>query len=461
MPNMTPNKTAMPEQDPKVRARNYEEVAMGYTREMAMEEAERCLSCPNQPCRNGCPVNINIRDFIAKVKEGDFAEAYKIITDTNSMPAVCGRVCPQETQCESLCVRGIKNEPVGIGRLERFVADWAMENGVASTPPAEKTGHRVAVIGSGPASLTCAADLAKLGHAVTVFEAFHTAGGVLMYGIPEFRLPKAIVQKEVQGLRDLGVDIELNTVVGRTVTIDDLKEEGYEAIFIGTGAGLPTFMNIPGENLSGVYSSNEFLTRNNLMKAYLFPEYDTPIIKGNHVVVVGGGNVAMDSARSALRLGAEKVSIVYRRSEAEMPARVEEVHHAKEEGIVFEMLTNPIGVKGDENGRVTGVTCLRMELGEPDDSGRRRPVEVAGSEFTIPADVFVVAIGQTPNPLIAQTTEGLETNRHGCIVADEETMATSIPGVYAGGDIVTGAATVILAMGAGKQAAASMHEYLK
>ena len=461
MANMQMVKTPMPEQAPQERIHNFEEVARGYTLEMAMQEAERCLQCKNAPCVSGCPVNVHIPNFIALLRQGDLSGAYDEIRKENLMPAVCGRVCPQEVQCESKCVRGIKGQPVAIGRLERFVADTAAEKAEGKAPEkAASNGKKVAVIGSGPASLTCAAELARKGYQVTVMEAFHTAGGVLMYGIPEFRLPKKIVSQEIEGLRDLGVEIETNTVVGKVVTIDELKEQGYEAIFIGTGAGLPSFMHIPGENFNGVYSSNEFLTRTNLMKAYRCPEYDTPIIRGKQVVVVGAGNVAMDSARCALRLGAEQVSIVYRRSEAEMPARAEEVHHAKEEGVIFRLLSNPVELLGDEKGNVTGAKCIRMDLGEPDASGRRRPVPVPGSEFIVPCDVAIIAIGQTPNPLIAATTQGLVTNRHGCIHADEEGR-TDLEGVFAGGDIVTGAATVILAMGAGKTAARAMDEYLQ
>ncbi len=461
MPNMSLNKVAMPEQEPNVRNKNFEEVTLGYTEEMAKEEAQRCLNCKHKPCIGGCPVMVKIPEFIALVAEGKFEEAYNKIQETSSLPAVCGRVCPQETQCEKFCVRGIKGEPVAIGRLERFVADWYMKNVSAKTEKPQPNGKKVAVVGAGPSGLTCAGDLAKLGYEVTVFEAFHTPGGVLVYGIPEFRLPKDIVAAEVDKLRDLGVNIMTNMVIGKVLSVDELlNEEGYDAVFIGTGAGLPSFMKIDGESLNGVYSANEFLTRINLMKAYKFPEYDTPIYVGKNVVVVGGGNVAMDAARSAKRLGAENVYIVYRRSEEEMPARNEEIHHAKEEEIEFKLLNNPVKINGDENGWVKSVTCVKMELGEPDASGRRRPVPVEGSEFDIDADVVVVAIGQTPNPLIKNTTPDLETNKWGCIVAKEETGATSKTGVYAGGDVVTGAATVILAMGAGKTAAASIDEYL-
>ena len=461
MPNMSLNKVAMPEQEPNVRNKNFEEVTLGYTEEMAKEEAQRCLNCKHKPCIGGCPVMVKIPEFIALVAEGKFEEAYNKIQETSSLPAVCGRVCPQETQCEKFCVRGIKGEPVAIGRLERFVADWYMKNVSAKTEKPKPNGKKVAVVGAGPSGLTCAGDLAKMGYEVTVFEAFHTPGGVLVYGIPEFRLPKDIVAAEVGKLRDLGVNIMTNMVIGKVLSVDELlNEEGYDAVFIGTGAGLPSFMKIDGESLNGVYSANEFLTRINLMKAYKFPEYDTPIYVGKNVVVVGGGNVAMDAARSAKRLGAENVYIVYRRSEEEMTARNEDIHHAKEEEIEFKLLNNPVKINGDENGWVKSVTCVKMELGEPDASGRRRPVPVEGSEFDIDADVVVVAIGQTPNPLIKNTTPDLETNKWGCIVAKEETGATSKTGVYAGGDVVTGAATVILAMGAGKTAAASIDEYL-
>mgnify|MGYP002557443041 FL=1 len=460
MANMAPNKIPMPEQAPDVRNKNYLEVALGYSEEQAVEEATRCINCKNKPCMNGCPVGVQIPDFISKIAEGKFAEAYEIITQTNSLPAVCGRVCPQETQCESKCVRGIKNEPVAIGRLERFAADYYLNHCERKTPDIKKNGHKVAIIGSGPAGLTCAGDLAKLGYDVTIFEAFHAAGGVLVYGIPEFRLPKAIVAQEVEGLKKLGVKIETNTVIGKTFSIDDLFEAGFEAIFIGSGAGLPMFMNIEGENLNGVYSANEYLTRINLMKAYK-EGYDTPISKNSSVAVVGGGNVAMDAARCAKRMGAENVYIVYRRSEEEMPARREEIHHAKEEGIIFKFLNNPLRIIGDENGQVTGMECIQMELGEPDASGRRRPVPVKDSNFILDVDAVIMSIGTSPNPLIRTTTPGLEANKWGCIVADEATGATSREGVYAGGDAVTGAATVILAMGAGKDAAKAMDEYLK
>jgi len=448
----------MPEQEPNIRNRNFKEVALGYTAEMAMEEASRCLNCKHMPCVSGCPVNVKIPNFIKEVAAGNFAEAAAIIKQTSNLPSICGRVCPQETQCESKCVRGIKAQPVAIGRLERFAADYAMEHGIKAEP-VEKNGRKVAVIGSGPAGLTCAGDLAKKGYDVTVFEALHTAGGVLMYGIPQFRLPKELVRREIATVEELGVKIETDTVVGRTITMDDLREEGYEAFFVGSGAGLPNFMRMPGENLNGVYSANEFLTRINLMRAYDFPNTDTPVKVGKEVAVVGGGNVAMDAARCAKRLGADTVYIVYRRSEEEMPARKEEVHHAKEEGIVFKMLTNPVEVVG-EDGWVAGLKCVDMELGEPDASGRRRPVAKEGSEHVLNVQTVVIAIGNSPNPLIKATTPGLETNKKGCIVADENGL-TSIEGVYAGGDTVTGAATVILAMGAGKKAAAAIDAYLQ
>lgn len=448
------------EQDPKVRATNFEEVCLGYNKEEAMAEAERCLHCKNAKCVQGCPVNIDIPGFIAEVKEGNVEKAFKIIGQDSSLPAICGRVCPQETQCEGKCIRGIKSDPVAIGKLERFVADWALENGVKPTPAAEKNGHKVAVIGSGPAGLTCAGDLAKKGYDVTIFEALHKAGGVLVYGIPEFRLPKdKVVAKEVENVRSLGVKIEKNVIIGKSVTIDELLgDEGFEAVFIGSGAGLPMFMGIPGEQAKGVFSANEFLTRNNLMKAFR-EDYDTPIACGKKVVVVGGGNVAMDAARTALRLGAE-THIVYRRSEKELPARAEEVHHAKEEGIIFDLLTNPKEILVDENDNVTGIRLIRMELGEPDASGRRRPVEVPGSEYEIEADTVIMSLGTSPNPLISSTTIGLDVNKRKCIIAEEETGATSKEGVYAGGDAVTGAATVILAMGAGKVAAKGIDEFI-
>ena len=457
MPNMSLKKVAMPVQDPEVRCHNFEEVTTGYTEEMAIEEANRCLHCKHRPCVNGCPVNVNIPDFIEQVKEGNFEEAYNIISVTSSLPAVCGRVCPQESQCEKYCVRGIKGEPVGIGRLERFVADWHREHASKKVEKPESNGHKVAVVGAGPAGLTCAGDLAKKGYDVTVFEALHVAVGVLMYGIPQFRLPKEIVQKEIDTLKDLGVKIITNFVVGRTDTIDALQEEGFEAIFIGSGAGLPNFMNLEGENLKGVYSANEFLTRINLMKAYK-EDSPTPIQHPKKCVVVGGGNVAMDAARSAKRLGAE-VHIVYRRSLEELPARKEEVEHAMEEGIIFDLLCNPVKVLGDDSGWINGMECIRMELGEPDASGRRRPVEIPGSEFVIDCDCMIMSIGTSPNPLIRSTTEGLEVNRKGCLIVDE-TGKTSRDTIYAGGDAVTGAATVISAMGAGKKAAASIDELL-
>ena len=458
--NMDPKKTPMPEQDPKVRTTNFNEVALGYTEEMAVNEAMRCLQCKNQPCVQGCPVNVKIPEFIALIAERRFDEAYNKIRETNGLPAICGRVCPQETQCEKYCVRGIKGEPVGIGRLERFAADYAISKGVEQPVCGAPIGKKAAIIGSGPAGLTCAADLAKMGVDVTVFEAFHAPGGVLIYGIPEFRLPKDLVKKEIDALVCMGVKIETNMVMGRVLTIDDLKAMGYDAIFIGTGAGLPSFMGIPGENLNGVYSANEFLTRINLMKGYKFPEADTPVVRHKRVAVIGGGNVAMDAARCAKRLGAEEVYIVYRRSEKEMPARVEEVHHAKEEGIIFHLLVNPTEILGTEDGYVRGMRLIRMELGEPDSSGRRRPIPVPGSEYDIELDAVVVAIGQSPNPLLRSTTPVLETHKWGGIIVDEETCATSIEGVYAGGDAVSGAATVILAMGAGKKAAKAMYEYM-
>ena len=459
MANLSLTKTPMPEQDPNIRNRNFDEVALGYTEEMAKEEAARCLNCKNRPCTSGCPVNVRIPDFIAQIVDGNYEEAYKIITSTNCLPAVCGRVCTQETQCESKCVRGAKGESVGIGRLERFVADYHMAHVTEDAPAIEKNGHRVAVIGSGPSGLTCAGDLARLGYEVTIFEAFHKAGGVLVYGIPEFRLPKAIVQREVENLQSLGVEVRTNFVIGKTMTIDEIFEEGYEAVFIGSGAGLPSFMGIEGESLIGVYSANEYLTRVNLMKAYL-DNYDTPIRKSHSVAVVGGGNVAMDAARTAKRLGAEHVYIVYRRSEDEMPARAEEVHHAKEEGIEFMCLNNPTRILGGENGEVRSIEVISMELGEPDASGRRRPVAISGSEHEIEVDTVIMSIGTSPNPLIRSTTEGLDATSRGCLVADEN-MATTRPGVFAGGDAVTGAATVILAMGAGKKAAVSIDKYIK
>ncbi len=454
------NKVPVREQDAKVRAANFEEVCLGYNKEEAVCEAQRCINCKNAQCIKGCPVAINIPGFIEKVKDGDIEAAYQIISESSALPAVCGRVCPQESQCEGKCIRGIKGEPISIGKLERFVADWARENNVKPEGAKEKKGKKVAVIGSGPAGLTCAGDLAKMGYDVTIFEALHEAGGVLVYGIPEFRLPKkAVVQKEIENVKSLGVKIETNVVIGKSVTIDELmKDEGFDAVFIGSGAGLPKFMGIPGEQANGVFSANEYLTRSNLMKA--FDEgSDTPIMRGKEVAVVGGGNVAMDAARTALRLGAN-VHIVYRRSEEELPARVEEVHHAKEEGIIFDLLTNPVEIIADENGWVCGMKCIRMELGEPDASGRRRPVEIPGSEFVMDVDTVIMSLGTSPNPLISSTTEGLEVNKWKCIIADEEHGKTTKEGVYAGGDAVTGAATVILAMGAGKAAAKGIDEYL-
>lgn len=460
MPNMSRNKVKMPEQSPNVRNKNFLEVALGYTEEMAIEEAQRCLQCKNRPCVEGCPVNVQIPEFVKLLAEGKFEEAYNKVRETNSLPAICGRVCPQESQCENLCVRAKKGEAVGIGRLERFVADWYMANREVKVEKADKLNRKVAVVGSGPAGLSCAGDLAKMGYDVIIFEAFHTPGGVLMYGIPEFRLPKALVQREIDTVRMLGVEIKTNMVIGKVLSIDELVEEGYEAVFIGSGAGLPSFMGISGENLNGVYSANEFLTRINLMKAYKFPNCDTPVKVGKNVVVVGGGNVAMDAARSAKRLGAEKVYIVYRRSEAEMPARLEEVHHAREEGIIFKLLTSPTKIVGTEDGWVKGMECAEMELGEPDSSGRRRPVVKQGSEHFVDVETVVIAIGQSPNPLIKSAMPDLNTKKWGGIIVEEETGATSKKGVYAGGDAVTGAATVILAMGAGKKAAKAIDEYL-
>jgi len=453
-------KVPVREQDPKVRATNFDEVCLGYNKEEAVEEANRCIGCKNAKCMEGCPVKINIPGFVGEVKAGNFEAAYQVISESSALPAICGRVCPQESQCEGRCIRGIKGEPVSIGKLERFVADWARENRIKPAAAARKNGKKVAVIGSGPAGLTCAGDLAKLGYDVTIFEALHKAGGVLVYGIPEFRLPKdGVVLPEVENVKSLGVKIETDVIIGKSVTIDELmEEEGFDAVFIGSGAGLPKFMGIPGETACGVCSANEYLTRNNLMKAF-DENYDTPIVRGKKVAVVGGGNVAMDAARTALRLGAE-VHIVYRRSEEELPARVEEVHHAKEEGIIFDLLTNPTEILVDESGWVKGIRCIRMELGEPDASGRRRPVEVPGSEFDIEVDTVIMSLGTSPNPLISSTTKGLEVNKRQCIVASEDVGATSKPGVFAGGDAVTGAATVILAMGAGKDAARGIHEYL-
>ncbi len=462
MPNMNTEKLKMPEQAPDIRNKNFKEVALGYTEEMAVEEAQRCLNCKNKPCISGCPVHVRIPEFIAEVAKGNFLEAYQVITDTNALPAICGRVCPQESQCESKCVRGIKGEPVAIGRLERFVADWYMQNHGNDMPQKPvSNGKKVAVIGSGPSGLACAGDLAKLGYDVTIFEAFHTAGGVLVYGIPEFRLPKSIVQKEIDKLSALGVNIMTNMVIGKVLSIDELMEDmDFDAVFVGSGAGLPSFMGIEGEALVGVYSANEYLTRINLMKSYI-EEYDTPIKKSKAVAVVGGGNVAMDAARCAKRLGAEQVYIVYRRSETEMPARLEEIHHAKEEGIEFRILTNPVKILNDGNGKVAGIECQIMELGEPDASGRRRPVAVEGSNFVLDVDTVVMSIGTSPNPLIRSTTKGLETNKKGCLIVNEDTNETTRQGIYAGGDAVTGAATVILAMGAGKKAAESIDDYLK
>ena len=454
-------KVPVREQAPKVRATNFEEVCLGYNKEEAMEEANRCLGCKKAKCMEGCPVSINIPGFVHEVKEGNFEKAYQIIGESSALPAVCGRVCPQETQCEGKCIRGLKGEAVSIGKLERFVADWAKEYGIKPVPAAQKNGHKVAVIGSGPSGLTCAGDLAKMGYDVTIFEALHKAGGVLVYGIPEFRLPKdKVVAAEVENVKSLGVKIETNVIIGKSVTIDELlKDEGFEAVFIGSGAGLPMFMGIPGEQANGVFSANEYLTRNNLMKAFR-EDYDTPIAHGKKVAVVGGGNVAMDAARTALRLGAE-VHIIYRRSEAELPARKEEVHHAKEEGVQFDLLCNPVEILTDDKDWVTGIKCIRMELGEPDASGRRRPVEIPGSEFTIDVDTVIMSLGTSPNPLISSTTIGLDVNKRKCIIADEEFGKTSKEGVYAGGDAVTGAATVILAMGAGKAGARGIDEYIK
>lgn len=460
MANMQEAKTPMPEQDPNVRNKNFEEVTLGYTEEMAINEAKRCINCKHKPCISGCPVNVRIPEFVTEVANGNFQAAYEIITSTNALPAICGRVCPQETQCEGKCVRGIKNEPVSIGRLERFVADWAMANLKLELTKPEPNGKKVAVIGAGPAGLSCAGDLAKQGYDVTMYEAFHKAGGVLVYGIPEFRLPKSIVAKEIETLEQLGVKIMTDMVIGRVFSIDELFEEmGFDAVFIGSGAGLPTFMGIEGEGLVGVYSANEYLTRTNLMKGY-DDNYDTPIRKSKSIAIIGGGNVAMDAARCAKRLGAENVYIVYRRSEAEMPARLEEIHHAKEEGIIFKLLTNPVKIVGDENGMVNGLECVEMELGEADESGRRRPVAKEGSNFVLDVDSVIMSIGTSPNPLLRTTTEGLDANKWGCLVADDS-MKTTKEGVYAGGDAVTGAATVILAMGAGKIAAASIDEYVK
>ncbi len=459
MPNMQKKKTPMPEQEPDIRNKNWDEVTRGYKEEDAVNEARRCLNCKNKPCVNGCPVAVKIPEFIGAIAEGNFAKGYDIIKQTNSLPAICGRVCPQETQCEEKCVRAVKGESVGIGRLERFCADWARKNNyIEKIEISPANGIKVAVVGSGPAGLTCAGDLAKEGFDVTVYEALHTTGGVLVYGIPEFRLPKAIVKSEIDALKELGVKFELDTVIGRTVTVDELFEEGCQAVFIGSGAGLPSFMNIPGENSVGVYSANEYLTRINLMKAYR-DDYATPLKTSRITAVVGGGNVAMDAARCAKRLGAEKVYIVYRRSEEEMPARIEEIHHAKEEGIIFLLLTNPVKITADASGVVTSMTCIKMELGEPDASGRRRPVTIPGSEFDIEVDTVIIAVGTSPNPLIRSTTPGLETDKKGCLITSDG-VTTTREGIYAGGDAVTGAATVILAMGAGKQAADKIREYI-
>ena len=461
--NLDPKKCPMPSQDPNVRNKNFQEVALGYTAEMAVNEAKRCLNCPKKPCVEGCPVSIKIPEFIQKIAAGDFEGAYQVLAQDSALPAVCGRVCPQESQCEGRCTRGLKEgcESVGIGRLERFAADWHREHSTAQATAPASNGHKVAIIGAGPSGLTCAGDLAKLGYKVTVFEALHVAGGVLMYGIPEFRLPKAIVQSEIDGLKALGVDFETNMVIGKVLTIDELMQEySYEAVYIASGAGLPRFMGIPGESLKGVYSANEYLTRTNLMKAYL-PDSKTPIAKSKAVAVCGGGNVAMDAARCAKRLGAETVYIVYRRGMAELPARREEVEHAEEEGIIFKTLCNPVEVLGDENGWVRGMTCIEMELGEPDESGRRRPIEKKGSEFELEVDTMIMALGTSPNPLIRTTTPGLDADRHGCIITNGDDGLTSREAVYAGGDAVTGAATVILAMGAGKDAAKAIHQYIQ
>jgi glutamate synthase (NADPH/NADH) small chain len=465
MPKLDLNRVSMPRQDPKERAKNFNEVALGYTEEQAKYEANRCIQCPKRPCVNGCPVNVDIPEFIKALREDNMPEAVRILKSKNALPGICGRVCPQETQCEEVCTLAKRGAPIAIGRLERYVADWERKNQPATEAQApdipKPTGKRVAVVGSGPAGLTAAADLAKMGHSVTIFEALHVGGGVLMYGIPEFRLPKEIVQAEVKYVESLGADLVLDSVIGKIDTVDELLASGYDAVFLGTGAGLPMFMNIPGENLCGIYSANEFLTRTNLMKAYLFPVYDTPLSVGKRVAVIGGGNVAMDSARCALRLGAEEVYVIYRRSEVEMPARREEVENAMEEGIIFKFLTNPVEFIGNEQGWVTSMKCIEMELGEPDESGRRRPIPKKGSEFTIDVDTVVVALGTTPNPLIASTTEGLDTTRRGTVIADEETGKTNKERVWAGGDIVTGAATVISAMGAGKRAAADIDKFLR
>ncbi len=456
------NRVSMPKQKPRARTKNFNEVALGYSDANALAEANRCIQCKKRSCVEGCPVGVDIPEFIAAVREGNMPEAVKILKSKNALPGICGRVCPQETQCEQVCALGKKGAPIAIGRLERYVADWELKHQPDSTPEiAPATGRRVAVVGSGPAGLTVAADLAKRGHKVTILEALHIAGGVLMYGIPEFRMPKDIVQVEVDYVKSLGVEVKLDSVIGKISTVDELLEEGYDAVFLGTGAGLPMFLNIPGENLNGIYSANEFLTRTNLMKAYLFPEYDTPIKIGRKIAVIGGGNVAMDAARCALRLGFSEVNIVYRRSREELPARREEVENAEEEGVVFKLLTNPVRFLGNEQGWVTSMECIEMELGEPDESGRRRPIPKKGSEFTIDFDIVVVALGTTPNPLVPTTTKELETTKKGTVVADEETGKTSKPGVWAGGDVVTGSATVISAMGAAKRAAASMDAYLR
>ncbi|MDP2859804.1 MAG: NADPH-dependent glutamate synthase [Bacillota bacterium] len=458
----SPSRTAMPHQDPRARVGNFNEVATGYTGEMARREASRCIQCKKPFCIAGCPVNVDIPGFIRMVKDGDVAGAARKIKDTNSLPAVCGRVCPQEEQCEKICILARRGESVAIGRLERYCADYERDNGLVGVPQmALPNGHKVAVVGAGPAGLTCAGDLAKMGYAVTIFEALHAPGGVLIYGIPEFRLPKAIVRQEVDYVKSLGVEIALDVIIGRTITVDEMFEQGCKAVFLGTGAGLPKFMDIPGENLNGVYSANEWLTRTNLMKAYMFPEYDTPIVCGKRVAVVGGGNVAMDSVRCALRLGADASHIIYRRSEVEMPARLEEIENAKEEGVIFDLLTNPVKVHGNDKGWVSGIECTRMELGEPDESGRRRPVEVKGSNFVMEVDTVVMALGTSPNPVISQVTPGLKTHRWGGLIADETTGLTTREGVYAGGDAVTGSATVILAMGAGKRAAEAIDAYIR
>ncbi|HHY17597.1 MAG TPA: NADPH-dependent glutamate synthase [Firmicutes bacterium] len=454
------DRTQMPVQDPKVRASNFNQVALGYTEEMALNEASRCLNCKKPFCMEGCPVSVNIPGFIKLVKEQKYQEAINVVKSTNNLPAVCGRVCPQESQCESKCILGRRGQPVAIGRLERFVADWEIEHGTPEITKNAPNGKKVAVVGAGPSGLTCAGDLAKLGYEVTIFESLHEPGGVLIYGIPEFRLPKSVVRKEVDYVKSLGVNIETSFIVGRTLTIDDILHEGFDAVFVGSGAGLPMFMHIPGENLNGVYSANEYLTRINLMKAYLFPDYDTPIVSGKKVAVVGAGNVAMDSVRSALRLGADKAMIVYRRGREEMPARAEEIHHAEEEGVELNLLTNPVRILGDEKGWVKGMECIKMQLGEPDKSGRRRPVPIPGSEFVLDVDTVIMALGTSPNPILPSTTEGLNAHSWGGLVADENTGRTTKPRVWAGGDAVTGSATVILAMGAGKAAAKDIHEYL-